>query len=56
MNNINTPLIFSKKISKHFNKNIWKKDFDDVINSLRTLKLAELEFTSEGLPKKIIIN
>ena len=25
MNNINTPLIFSKKISKYFNKNIWLK-------------------------------
>ena len=48
--------IFEKDFYKHFNKNIWKKDFDDVINSLRTLKLAELEFTSEGLPKKIIIN
>ena len=41
MNNINTPLIFSKKISKHFNKNIWLKL--EIYNSTGSHKDRECE-------------
>ena len=46
---------FEKDFYKKFKKNIWEKDFDDVINSIHSLKLGKLEYNNYGRPISIRI-
>ena len=50
MNNRNTPLIFSKKISRHFGKNIWLKL--EIYNSTGCHKDRECELMVSDAKKK----